>query len=305
MRKTRFWQKFGRCIGCGGVLLAMLLTRSPAQAQKNTTFDLDRAICSSRWSEAITVAGILIADEQTTDTQRLSLMALRRQMEQYRLTNRILAASEACDRTNSYQLTVTPLDSVRTNQPPSRYLEWESGVAEATDNQYRTRLLTEAERLAVPLNLSDRSALLPAESVNLDRGLTVVSGRVGQGRQVYGFVAGRGDRVSINLEVTQVLTGSLYTSDDSQLFVFDQAGRLLASVDDSAGGRQSHIDELIIPETNVYFAVVTSYNNDPILSQDNRISGWQNDGGGRFDYTLSFSGATPTSILLNRVVPLK
>ena len=296
MRKSRFKQKSNRLGWLGGLLLVLIIG-APVQAQKATIFDLDQAICSNRWDRAIDLTGRLIADEQTSNAQRLSLIAMRRQLEQYRLEDTILAASEVCDRVNSYQLTVASMPSSPAGSP----LRWEAAVAEATDNQYSSVPLTAADRLAIPVNVSDRSGLMPAESVNLARGLSVVSGNVGQGHQVYSFVAGRGDRVSINLEVTRVLTGSLYTSDDSQLFVFDAEGRLLDSIDDSHGGQQSRIDDLIIPRTSVYFAVVTTYNNDPIFTQDGKISGWQDNGGGRFDYTLSFAGATPTNALLNKM----
>ena len=93
------------------------------------------------------------------------------------------------------------------------------------------------------------------------------------------------------------MTGSLYTSDDSQLFVFDREGALLASSDDSHGN-QSSVSGWVASNPVIYFAVVTSYNNDPIFNQDNQLTGWRDNGGGRFDYTLSIAGATPTSALV-------
>ena len=125
----------------------------------------------------------------------------------------------------------------------------------------------------------------------------MVSGQVGTGHEVYSFVAGLGDSLTVSLDVTQVMTGTLYTSDDSQLFIFDKTGKLLAIADDT-DGQQSRISELIIPKTDVYFAVVTTYNNDPILNRDDHLTGWQDNGGGRFDYTLTLSGVTRTSALV-------
>ncbi|MGD1864303.1 MAG: hypothetical protein ACFB0D_07095 [Phormidesmis sp.] len=177
-------------------------------------------------------------------------------------------------------------------------LGWEMAVAEVTENRYASEVITVSPQLTLPVSMGNQRGLTPAQPVDLSRGLNVVSGHVGAGHEVYGFVAGMGDRIDINLEVTQVMTGSLYTSDDSQLFVFDREGQLLTSSDDGNGGNQSYISGMLVPKTDVYFAVVTSYNNDPIFNQDGRLTGWQENGGGRFDYTLSVSGATPTSALV-------
>ena len=94
------------------------------------------------------------------------------------------------------------------------------------------------------------------------------------------------------------MSGTLYTSDDSQLFIFDRYGNLIAAADDTDGTAQSHLTNVTIPKTDLYFAVVTTYNNDPIMNRDGRLTGWQDNGGGRFDYTLTISGVTPTSALV-------
>ncbi|MGB3298024.1 MAG: hypothetical protein WBA76_07125, partial [Phormidesmis sp.] len=171
-------------------------------------------------------------------------------------------------------------------------------VAEATQNQYSTEIITESVAPSLPVGISEPVGLTPAEPIDLSRGLNVVSGHVGSGHEVYGFVAGRGDLLEARLDVTRVMVGSLYTSDDSQLFIFDRDGNLVAAADDDDGTQLSRISGVIIPKTDLYFAVVTSYNNDPIINPEGRLTGWQDNGGGRFDYTLTLSGVTPTGALI-------
>ena len=270
-----------------------MLWQQPTLAQRTTIFDLDQAICANRWGRAIDIIGTLVANERTGHTERSALLTLRRQLEQYRTENIIVADAEACNRTSPYLIDAPAPRTVQTGEA----LGWELAVAEATENRYSTRILTEPEQLTLPIAPSEIMGLSPAVPMDLALGLTVVPGHVGPGHNVHSFVAGLGDRIDVNVEVTQVMTGALYTSDDSQLFVFDQHGNLLATADDS-NGQQSRISDLIVPKTDIYYAVVTSYNNDPIFNQSGQLSGWEGNGGGRFDYTLSVTGATPTSALV-------
>lgn len=271
---------------------ALLLIGLPAQAQRTTLFDLNQAICANEWTEAIALTGQLIASETTTEFDRQSLLLLRRRLEHFRADGAIINRAQSCHLSDPYLLSASPIP-----EPEQSPLGWDAAVAEVTENQYARQVLTETPQLTLPISVDARDGLSPAQPVNLEQGISVVSGHVGPGHEVYAFVAGLGDRIDVKLEVTQVMTGTLYTSDDSQLFVFDKEGQLLAASDDE-NGNQSHISGLVIPKTDLYFAVVTSYNNDPIFNQDNQIMGWQDNGGGRFDYTLSVSGATPTSALV-------
>lgn len=290
--QVRTWRRWAGIAGLAAIatLPANVL---PAYAQKTTIFDLDQAICANDWSDAIDITGTLMADETTPSFQRTSLLSLRRQLENYRAENTIITEAQACDRTNPYLLPVAAVPTVQTGES----LRWELAVAEATDNRYSTQVITESQAFALPVAMGESLGLTPAEAVDLSDGFNVVSGHVGAGHQVHGFVARMGDRLDANLAVTQVMTGSLYTSDDSQLFIFDSQGRLLAAVGDAEPTQQSRISSLVIPKTDLYFAVVTSYNNDPIFGSDGHLTGWQDNGGGRFDYTLTISGITPTSSL--------
>ncbi len=296
-----------------GTVGILWVASSPAYAQRMTIFDLDQAVCANNWSNAIDIAGMLISSDRTTNDQRASLLALRQQLERYRSEQVILPGAEACDRTDPYFLTAsTP--TVQSGQP----LGWQGAVAEATNNRYSSVVLTEPTEFSLPVAMGEAAGLTPATPVDLRNGMNVVAGHVGTGHEVYGFVARLGDRLTVDLTVTQVMAGSLYTSGDSQLFVFDRSGRVIASADDSeitaesannnfsnpnysnsaSSRQQSHIRGFIIPKTDVYFVVVTSYNNDPILNHEGQLTGWQDNGGGRFDYMLTLSGVTPTNALV-------
>ncbi|PZO50433.1 MAG: hypothetical protein DCF15_15875 [Phormidesmis priestleyi] len=303
-----------------GTIGTLFMASSPAHAQRTTVFELDQAICANNWSSAIDIAGMLMASDgeafqgnRITQDQRTALLALRQQLERYRSEQVVLPGAEACDRTDPYFLTAsTP--TVQSSQP----LGWQGAVAEATGNRYSSVVLTEPTAFSLPVAMGEAAGLTPAAPVDLRNGMNVVAGHVGTGHEVYGFVARLGDRLTVDLAVTQVMAGSLYTSGDSQLFVFDRNGQLVASADDSdlvtepvnnnfsnpsysnsaSNRQQSRISGFIIPKTDVYFAVVTSYNNDPILNREGQLTGWQDNGGGRFDYTLTFSGVTPTNALV-------
>ena len=265
----------------------------PAYAQRTTQFDLDRAICNNEWGEAIDIISTLVGSDYIQNSDRTDLLNLRQQLTQYRAENTIVARTQACDRTDPYLLDAPAPRTVQTGEP----LGWEAAIAAVTENQYSTTLLTESEPFELPVEVGDIAGLTPATPVDLSQGLNVVSGQVGTGHQVYSFVAGLGDQITVNLNVTNVMTGTLYTSDDSQLFVFDRQGKLIGAADDTSG-QQSRISDLVIPRTDAYFAVVTSYNNDPILNRAGYLTGWQDNGGGKFDYTLTLSGITQTSALV-------
>ena len=254
---------------------------APRTAQSITLFNLDKAICANNWDGAIALVGALVAQDETTTAQRDHMLELRRQLERYRTENAIVIDSLACDRTDPYILeSAISTDSiftgsVSTDSERVRPLGWEAAVAEATNNQYSTELITESVDFSLPVSIDAIPGLTPAAPIDLNNGLNVVSGHVGSGHEVYGFVARLGDRIDINLDVTQVMTGSLYTSDDSQLFVFDRQGNLIASADDRSDSTQSTINAMVAPRTDLYFAVVTSYNNDPILNRTGQLTGWQ------------------------------
>lgn len=288
------------------VLIAFSLTLSscaslfgsfPALAQKTTQLSLDSALCDNNWSGAIGIISALVADARTSSRDRAALLNWRDQLAEYRAENLIVPQLEACDRAEPYQLDARAAST----DLPARTTGWEAALAAASQGELSTHIATESVPFSLPVEVESVAGLTPASPVDLRGGLNVVSGQVGTGHNVYSFVARLGDSVTADLNVTQVMAGTLYTSDDSQLFIFDSAGKLLAIADD-VRGRQARISDFVVPKTGVYFAVVTSYNNDPMLTRDDHLAGWQDNGGGKFDYTLTLMGATSTNALAKDVL---
>ena len=179
---------FGRAWAALLCMLGALATSGlPAYAQRTTRFDLDQAICANDWHDAVNIVGLLVADENTTDRNRNTLLDLRRQLERFRAVAMPVADEQACDRADRYLLEATLPPTVQTGEP----LGWEGAVAAAMNNHRDSaRVVTEAEAFALPVAIGNLVGLTPAEPIDLRRGLNVVSGHVGSGHQVYGFVAG-------------------------------------------------------------------------------------------------------------------
>ncbi|NJL21444.1 MAG: hypothetical protein HC895_12450 [Leptolyngbyaceae cyanobacterium SM1_3_5] len=127
----------------------------------------------------------------------------------------------------------------------------------------------------------------PAVNLDLASGSATQSGTVSSGQQVYSFVARAGDRLSIDVNVTRIMPGTPFMDDDSQLFLFDAAGRLIAQNDDQERSFQSRIANFTIPADGSYFVVVTTFNNDPILNSSGIVLRWESDGGSNIEYLLT------------------
>lgn len=140
------------------------------------------------------------------------------------------------------------------------------------------------------------AALSPARVVQTHTGSGVSAGAVSTGVNVFAFVAAQGDQVSLEISVTDVLPGRLYSDEDSQIFLFDSEGTLLAENDDLSR-LQSQIIDFSLPATGLYYLAVTTYNNDPILDSAQRITDWNGNGGSAIEYTLTVTGLTPAGQL--------
>lgn len=57
-------------------------------------------------------------------------------------------------------------------------------------------------------------------------------------------------------------------------------------------------EEFTAPETNVYFAVVSSLESTPVLDSRDTLVDWQASNSLNFDYTLTLTGVTPYRTLL-------
>lgn len=115
-----------------------------------------------------------------------------------------------------------------------------------------------------------------------------ISGEVSEGHDIYEFEAWEEGLLTLSLEVTAVLPGNDYVDDDTQLYLFDNLGTLLASNDDALGSSyESLIDDFWVHEGDMFYVGVTTFDNPPLLGADNIITGWNDIGGSHVRYDLN------------------
>jgi hypothetical protein len=270
-----------------------------AQTLDNLQTSLQLAVCFNDWEQAVRLTGVLIASTDITSAYRNELVTFRHQLEALRAEAAIVPDIPGC----SSALAQT----VQTTTPTDQPLDWENAVSSAGGNPvgqspeaYPGLEQSPALALDAAVNLP---ALYPAMSIDTRSGAGVVGGDVRQGEAIYSFWGGLGDRVTLRVDVNQIAPGVLYTDDDSQLFLFDAQGKLLAENDDFTR-LQSQITDFLLPQTGQYYLVVTTYNNDPILDTERRVTGWSGNGGSAIEFTVSATGLTPSEqLILRRPAP--
>jgi hypothetical protein len=257
-----------------------------------------RAICLNDWEGAIALTGPLIGADKVTPAYRQSMVDLRDQLEDLRVQGTIIPNIENCEGVLRRYAAAS--------QVPGEPLDWGEAINSvlndgrgtpppitADDRQTRAAAAADLDRYEV----YEIPALIPALTVGLETGSGVSAGFVSNNHQVFTFFAGLGDRLDIDVDVVNVLSGTLYEDDDTQIFVFDAEGKLLAQNDDY-DGLQSRLPDLRVPRTGRYYVAVTTYNNDPVLDAEGYILGWADTGGSAVEYTLTVRGATPTAQLI-------
>lgn len=295
------WQHRGLvALLAGGIILGSPLwvwSASLAEAHEQ----LLRAICLNDWEGAIALTAPLIAAEPVTPAYRQALVELRDIFEAYRVTGAVIPDINSCEQVLRRYVTA--------NQVPIEPLDWANAIDSVlNDGLGPLPPITQAVRQQAAITIADLNrfeaydipALSPALVVGLQTGSGVSGGTVTTGQEIYTFFGGLGDRVTLDVDVVRVLPGSLYEDDDTQIFVFNADGKLLAENDDQEPGlnRQSRLEAFLLPRTGRYYVAVTTYNNDPILNERGTIIGWEQTGGSAVEYTLTVSGATPTEQLI-------
>jgi len=260
--------------------------------------DLKLAACTHHWDRAVELMGVLMASPDISSEQRADLVRERHELQGALHRHEAIAvAPQQCEGLLASYLPVAAVVS-----PP---LNWESALysgPEATefnplpDQVARQQAAAQQARLTQVME-TEIPPLSPARLVSTHTGSGVSAGVVSTGVDVFSFVAGGGDRISLAVTVTDVHPGRLYTDEDSQLFLFDQNGTLLADNDDLSR-LQSQITDFSLPRTGRYYVAVTTYNNDPILDSTRRITGWNGNGGSAIEYTLTMTGLTPAGQLV-------
>ncbi|MEO1094114.1 MAG: PPC domain-containing protein [Cyanobacteria bacterium J06638_28] len=282
------------CIVLGTSLFPIpTLAKSVDERHEN----LLRAVCLNDWEGAIALVGPLLAAPEVTSLYRQSLLDLRAQLTELNRVGTVIPAIANCEAVlKPYVLAEEvprqPIDFA------TQLLDFLQG-AEATlpaPNAHQ-----EAAQAVANLEYFEPStlpALSPALFISMQSGSSVSAGSVDRFGQAYTFFAGAGDRVTIDIDVTRILPWSFTQTDDTQLFLFDAAGTLIAANDDSAGSLQSKLDSILIPETGRYYAVVTTGDSEPIFDEFAYLQDWVFAGDSAVEYTITIAGVTPSDDLI-------
>lgn len=284
-------------LGLVWLLPMSLLMETPALAQTpqaSSQNPLQVALCLNDWNRAITLLGPLIASEQITPARRQALVNYRQTLIDLRNQGSAVTDMPNCEVILSQYVESQP-------QLPSPPLDWEDAIAATYGigstvpplpyQQQRQQAGREAAGLTFAQE-NEIESLSPFTPLDTASGSAVSAGSVSRGQAVYSFWGARGDEATLQVRVNEVRTGSLYTDDDSQLFLFDSQGTLLASNDDFTG-LQSAIQSFFLPYTGRYYVAVTTYNNDPELDSERRVTRWNGSGGSDIEFTISVTGLTP------------
>ncbi|ASC72215.1 putative subtilase-type serine protease [Halomicronema hongdechloris C2206] len=266
----------------GSFSLPSLAANSPLPALQET---LQLALCLNDRQQAIAALGPLLAHSEITPAYRQQLVTLRHYLEHPTL-GQVGVERQTCDRTLARYL---PVDFP--GEADQALLLALGGRRRLPHQQAAQAAALERSGIA-RTEVIDLAALSPVTPIDTEAGSGVTAGAVKRGQEVFSFVAQEGDQITLEVEVTQILTGTLYTDDDSQLFLFDDQGRLLAENDDFRG-LESTILRYSLPRTGTYYVAVTTYNNDPVLDENNVVVDWIGSGGSHIEFVLTVEGVTP------------
>lgn len=274
------------------------IPRAQAQSLQEYQNALQLAVCQNDWARAIQLTGPVIASPQITAASRADMVAFRRQLEDLQNQRAVVTGLPNCSALIRRYLPDSAAE--QSDQP----LEWDGsfvtlagGSRFGISDQMARQQAGLAQAGLTQTQFTEIPALSPAIPIDTRTGMGVSAGAVGMNRDIFSFVGAQGDTIAVDVEVTRILQGSIYTDDDSQIFLFDSQGRLLAENDD-LDRLQSQIMSFDLPTTGTYYIAVTTYNNDPILNPDRTIDSWSGNGGSAIEYTLSITGLTPTEQLV-------
>jgi hypothetical protein len=136
------------------------------------------------------------------------------------------------------------------------------------------------------------AALTPATPLMLSQGGGEIFAEVATGKNVFSFDARSGDQVTLDIDVTDALWGKEYNDRDSYLYLFDTHGNLLEKNDDADSTTdESTIDGYKIPTDGTYYAVVTTYGNEPVFV-GGKLNTWSGNGASRIRYKLILDGVS-------------
>ncbi|WP_009547782.1 pre-peptidase C-terminal domain-containing protein [Crocosphaera subtropica] len=144
---------------------------------------------------------------------------------------------------------------------------------------------------APPPTTPDNNPFDPITLLDLSTGATTASGAVSTSNDVYAIQAQAGELVSVDVNVTEILSGLGYTNDDTQLYLYNSEGDILAFSEDKADSFASRVLNFLVPEDGTYYIAVTTAGNEAILELGdvNQLLGFQETGLANVVYDLNVS----------------
>ena len=132
--------------------------------------------------------------------------------------------------------------------------------------------------------------------LSLSEGGGIVAGEVSTDYNLFQFEGQQGQTVILDVDVTTILMGSVYTDEDSQLYLIGDQGRILAFNDDEDENNFESRLRFVLPENGTYYVAVTTFGNQPVVNDEQQITSWQNTGLGHIRYDLIFQVDTPAEV---------
>lgn len=278
-------------------VVAVGLWNAPVLAQLSPVATLRQqlvtAICLEDWPTALDRTSALIATPAIGAQDRADLVAFRHRLQQPHQRQAILDAVPNCEAHLAQYLEVVPTPTWPLMLERALYSVQGLGEPDLTPDQVARQAMANRRADLVDSEPTPIPFLSPARLIGTAVGSGVSAGRVSDGVEVFAFVGRQGDRLSVDLDVTRILPGQRYADDDSQIYLFDSNGYLIAANDDF-DGLQSRLNDVTLPQTGIYLLAVTTYNNAPQLGPSNEILGWTGNGGSAIEYTLTLTGLTPS-----------
>jgi Ca2+-binding RTX toxin-like protein len=148
--------------------------------------------------------------------------------------------------------------------------------------------LADLDFLPVSVAESDDAGQLPFEAQVIAPGIESITGEISVGNDV--------DLFQITLDGGMFSATTLgQAAFDTQLFLFDENGSLVAGNDDSGGTLQSTL-ELSPIDPGTYFLAISSFNNDPV--SESIFGGFTGDGFSTGSYSIELTGVQDATYTL-------
>ena len=125
-----------------------------------------------------------------------------------------------------------------------------------------------------------------ADRVVINAGRGIAPGVVAAGYESFEIAPDTAVDATIEVVVTGILQGRLYEDSDSMLSLYSSDGRLIASDDDGGEAGASRISNVRLSASGPYYAVVTTYPNEPAVDGDGFFESVSPDGESHIEFDL-------------------